>query len=217
MKDYKLQNILQTKIPLKIHSFTACATLTHSKLITKLKKKNMSCLTCARIVCIIKDVVRAGGWGKFQSLCLTLIHHYMNNSKRLLSQLFFFFKFLLDTCPFLGPLIPLFRTSGDVSSGFQSRSEFYLIQTLWRHMWYTFPEIHLWCDTYASVYSQHSSRSLSPHVCFSRGRMSDLNHRPPAWEADMLTTWPQWPGLFICKAFLKILVIFFFIRMKLLT
>ena len=33
-----------------------------------------------------------------------------------------FFKFLLDTCPFLGPLIPLFRTSGDVSSGFQSQS-----------------------------------------------------------------------------------------------
>ena len=34
----------------------------------------------------------------------------------------FFFKFLLDTCPFLGPLIPLFQTSGDVSSGFQSQS-----------------------------------------------------------------------------------------------
>ena len=36
----------------------------------------------------------------------------------------FFFKFLLDTCPFVGPLIPLFRTSGDVSSGFQSQSGF---------------------------------------------------------------------------------------------
>ena len=32
---------------------------------------------------------------------------------------FFFLKFLLDTCPFVGPLIPLFWTSGDVSSGFQ--------------------------------------------------------------------------------------------------
>ena len=29
-----------------------------------------------------------------------------------------FLKFLLDTCPFFGPLIPLFWTSGDVSSGF---------------------------------------------------------------------------------------------------
>ena len=57
-----------------------------------------------------------------------------------------------------------------------------------------FPEIHLWCDTSASVYSQHSSWSLSPHVCFSRGRMLDLNHRPPAWQVDVLTTRPQRPG-----------------------
>ena len=47
-----------------------------------------------------------------------------------------------------------------------------------------FPEIHLWFDTSASVYSQQSSRSLSPHACFSRGRMPDLNHRPR----------PQQPG-----------------------
>ena len=34
----------------------------------------------------------------------------------------FFLKFLADTCPFLGPLVPLFWISGDVSSGFQSQS-----------------------------------------------------------------------------------------------
>ena len=34
----------------------------------------------------------------------------------------FFLKFLADTCPFLGPLVPLFGISGDVSSGFQSQS-----------------------------------------------------------------------------------------------
>ena len=34
---------------------------------------------------------------------------------------FFFFLILLDTCPFLGPVIPLFRTFGDVSSGFKAR------------------------------------------------------------------------------------------------
>ena len=28
----------------------------------------------------------------------------------------------MDTCPFLGPLVPLFWISGDVSSGFQSQS-----------------------------------------------------------------------------------------------
>ena len=33
----------------------------------------------------------------------------------------FFFKILVDTCPFVGPLIPLFWTSG-VSSGFQSQN-----------------------------------------------------------------------------------------------
>ena len=106
----------------------------------------------------------------------------------------FFLKFLLDTCPFLGPLIPLFGTSGDISSGFQSQSGFCLIRTLWRHMWYTFPEIHLSRNTSAGVYSQHSSQSLSPHVCFSRGRMPDLNHRPPAWQGDALTTRPQRPS-----------------------
>ena len=43
---------------------------------------------------------------------------------------FFFFlkKFLADTCPFLGPLVPLFWISGDVSSGFQSQSGFCLIR-----------------------------------------------------------------------------------------
>ena len=36
--------------------------------------------------------------------------------------------------PFVGPLIPLFWTSGDVSSGFQSQSGFCLICTWWRCM-----------------------------------------------------------------------------------
>ena len=40
----------------------------------------------------------------------------------LFNNVVFFLKFLLDTCPFVGPLIPLFWTSGDVSSGFQSQS-----------------------------------------------------------------------------------------------
>ena len=33
----------------------------------------------------------------------------------------FFFKIFVGACPFVGPLIPLFWTSGDVSSGFQTR------------------------------------------------------------------------------------------------
>ena len=43
---------------------------------------------------------------------------------------FLCFSFLLDTCPFVGPLIPLFWSSGDVSSGFQSQNGFCLNRTL---------------------------------------------------------------------------------------
>ena len=39
----------------------------------------------------------------------------------------FFLKCLADTCPFLGPLVPLFWISGDVFSVFQSQSGFYFI------------------------------------------------------------------------------------------
>ena len=40
----------------------------------------------------------------------------------------FFLKFLKDMSPFVGPLIPLFWTSGDIYSGFQSQSGFCLIR-----------------------------------------------------------------------------------------
>ena len=52
-------------------------------------------------------------------------------------------------------------------------------------MWYTFPEIHLWCDT---CWWPAWQPITSPHVCFSRGRMPDLIGRPPAYRSDMLTT-----------------------------
>ena len=55
---------------------------------------------------------------------VTIIHHLrriLNHTKNFLG---FFKVFLLDTftCPILGPLVPLFWISGDVSSGFQSQS-----------------------------------------------------------------------------------------------
>ena len=34
---------------------------------------------------------------------------------------------VLDLCPILGPLVPLFGISGDVSAGFQNQSGFCLI------------------------------------------------------------------------------------------
>ena len=36
-----------------------------------------------------------------------------------------FLNFGVDSCPFVGPLIPLFWTFCDVSSGFQSQSHYY--------------------------------------------------------------------------------------------
>ena len=52
------------------------------------------------------------------------------NRVRFVVFILIFLKFfLLDTftCPILGPLIPLFGISGDVSSGFQRQSGFCLI------------------------------------------------------------------------------------------
>ena len=56
---------------------------------------------------------------------------------------FLSFKSLADTftCPILGPLVPLFCISGDIS-GFQSQIGSILF-ALWRQMYCKFPEIHL--------------------------------------------------------------------------
>ena len=45
------------------------------------------------------------------------------------SEFGLFFNFMLDTCPFVGPLIPCFGLLVTVSSGFQSQSEFCLIRS----------------------------------------------------------------------------------------
>ena len=73
--------------------------------------------------------------------------------------------------------------------GFKARVSS-LICAWQRDMSYTFPEIHLWCDTFACVYGQYSGWLFSPHACFSRGKLPDSNGRP-AKQSDMLTTQPQ--------------------------
>ena len=78
---------------------------------------------------------------------------------------FFFFKvFGRHMCPILGPLVPLFWISGDVSSGFQSQSGFCLIHLFCGgecnvHS----PKIHLWCYSCLPLDDQHRSQSL-PHM-----------------------------------------------------
>ena len=81
---------------------------------------------------------------------------------------FFFLKFLADTCPFLGPLVPLFWISGDVSSGFQSQSGFCLIRYFLRsnaqcnvHS----PKIHLWCYTYRPLGGRRTAGHFPTCMC----------------------------------------------------
>ena len=52
----------------------------------------------------------------------------LRNVSILYATFFFFLNFWRTLVLFVGPLIPLFRTSGDVSSGFQSQSGFCLIR-----------------------------------------------------------------------------------------
>ena len=93
-----------------------------------------------------------------------------------------FFSFKIFCCTqvhFWGHWYPCFGLLVTSHLGFKARVGS-LIHAWQRHTWCILPEINLWCDTFAGVYSQHSSRSLSPHAYFSRGRMSDLKSRPPA-------------------------------------
>ena len=53
--------------------------------------------------------------------------------------------FLADACPCLGPLVPLFWISGDVSSGFQSQSGFCLIYiaSSWQSVLWGVKQVHI--------------------------------------------------------------------------
>ena len=137
------------------------------------------------------------------------------NARKFSWSFFFFFsfflKFLLDTCPFVGPLIPLFWTSGDVSSGFQSQSGFCLIRTCRgvrniRSLRFTSGATHL------PVYNASIAASHLPHVHVSAVvGCQDLNRRPPAWQSDALPTRPRrhkfsWSFFFFFLFFLKFLL-----------
>ena len=74
---------------------------------------------------------------------------------------FFFFKnFCRTHVLFVGPLIPLFRTSGDVCPGFQSQGGLACMLSCLR----TIPQIHLWCNTCRPLDGQHGSRATLTHI-----------------------------------------------------
>ena len=65
-----------------------------------------------------------------------------------------FLFFLADTCPIYAPLVPPFSISGDVSY-WGLKPKWGTLFALWRRMWCTSPEIHLWCYTCQPLDSQH--------------------------------------------------------------
>ena len=60
----------------------------------------------------------------------------------------------------MGPLIPLFRTSGDVCPGFQSQGGLACMLSCLRAI----PQIHLWCDTCRPLDGEHGSRATLTHI-----------------------------------------------------
>ena len=80
------------------------------------------------------------------------------------------FFFLENISLFVGPLIPLFWTSGDICPGFQSQGGSLACLC-------SIPQIHLWCDTCWLYSGQHGSRAFFyPHTCISWARARTWNN-----------------------------------------
>ena len=94
-------------------------------------------------------------------------------------QNFFFFNFCRTQVLFVGPLIPLFWTSGDVCPGFQSQGGF-LACTL--SCLCASPQIHLWCDTCWLYRGQHGSQSHSLHAT----EVAAVGWWDGIWSRDLL-------------------------------
>ena len=81
----------------------------------------------------------------------------------------------------MGPLIPLFWTSGDVS-----KPEWAALFALGRDIHY----IHSLRFASGVTIAKLLAASMAPHACFSRGRMPDSIGRPPAYRSHVITTRP---------------------------
>ena len=103
---------------------------------------------------------------------------------------------------FLGPLMPLFWTCSDISSGFQSQS-MQPYSLFWqRHVWCTFREIHLWCNT--DLLTASTAAGHFPHMRVSaevgcRTQTGDphlavrnANHSATATGLNCLYFWIGW-------------------------
>ena len=106
----------------------------------------------------------------------------------------------------MGPPIPLFWTSGDISYGFQSQSG----QPWWRHTYYTFPEIHLWCNTCQSIDGQHGShcsqceiRQTLYQLSYTSSALTSILEVKVLWYYFMSTK--EWLYTFPCFRNVKLL------------
>ena len=91
-----------------------------------------------------------------------------------------FFLNLRDTCPFLGPLVPLFRIYCDVSCGFQSQSGFCLIRIVEANVWYI-----PWDPPLVFYIANHLAVSNAPShfpTCISRGGTWLRFERAITWD-----------------------------------
>ena len=99
---------------------------------------------------------------------------------------FFFQSFLVDTCPFLGPLVPLFWISGDISSGFQSQSGFCLIRYFCGGECNVHSPRFTSGATLADLLAAGAQLVTSPHICAEVGLGSDSNMQPHEQKTNAL-------------------------------
>ena len=123
------------------------------------------------------------------------VNFFVDWKQCLVSFFFFFFlKFLADTCPFLGPLVPLFWISGDISSGFQSQSGFCLIRYFCGGECNVHSPRFTSGATLADLLVAGAQPVTSPHACAEVGLGSDSNVQPHEQMTNALPLC-QRPGL----------------------
>ena len=92
---------------------------------------------------------------------------FLKRFQNLIPKLVMFFLFLKHFWRtwvlFVGPLIPLFWTSGDISSRFQSQSGQPYLHLAEVYMLYV-PQIYFWCDTCQPFGGQHGSWTILFHI-----------------------------------------------------
>ena len=103
------------------------------------------------------------------------------------TELFFFFKSFWRThVLFLGPLVPLFWISGDVSSGFQSQSGFCLIRYFCGGECNVHSPRFTSGTTLANLLAAGVQPVTSPHACAEVGLGSDSNVQPHEQKTNAL-------------------------------